>query len=253
MKKLFLCIVNLRFPLSLKSIITLLLFFTFTWNNVNAQNRPFIKAGGNYSYLKEPSYSEPGMNYLYGIGKDWKLCSWLQLRTELLLSHSSTSLKNKSVQTRSDLVRSFPYLPDEPCTISYLDIDIQLRYLEIPLLLKVERALRKNLSIGLEIGYSLKFPPKDAYKTTVLRRIKSSELTEEERQNFRFDCRVTGTGENYSYHGRGLCPNFGMYVNYMKFQIGLRYQVDYIDWVKSIVIGKDVPLRILNFSMGYRF
>jgi len=212
-----------------------------------------LKIGGNYSYLKEPSYGEPGMAYLYGIGKDWQLYRWIKLRTELLISYSSTFLKNKSVQA-SFYYEDFPYLPDEPCTIRYFDIDIQLRYLDIPLLLKVEKSLRKNLSIGMEIGYSLKFHPKDTSKNTFLRKIESTELTEEERQNFRFDYRFTSwPSEDYSYNGRGLCPNVGMYVNYMKFQIGLRYQVDYVDWVSEIVIGEDIPFHIFVLTMGYQF
>ena len=221
--------------------------------NLNAQNKYWIKIGGSYSFLKKLSYSEPGMDIMYGIGKDWRLYRWIQLRTELLISNSTTALKNRSVQG-SEPYDNFPYLPNVAITISYFNIDIQLRYLEIPLLLKVEKSLRKNLSIGLEIGYSLKFTLKDASKTAHLRRIKSTDLTEEEQQNFRFDYRVTGwPGENYSYQGRGLCPTFGTYVNYSRFQIGLRYQVDYIDWVSSIVIGDDIPLRIFNFSIGYQF
>ncbi len=235
-----------------KFIITAIILSLILVLNLNAQSKYWVKIGGNYSFLKSLSYGEPRVNYLYGLGKDWKLYRWIQLRTEILISHSSTLLKDRSVQS-SFYYESFPYLPDEPCTIRYFDIDIQLRYLEIPLLLKVEKSLRQNLSIGLEIGYSLKFPPKDASKNTVLRRIKSTELTEEERQHFRFDYRITNMNENYDYSGRGLCPNFGMYVNYTKFQIGLRYQVDYVDWISEIVIGEDVPFHIVNFSMGYRF
>lgn len=211
-----------------------------------------FKIGGNYSYLKKPSYGEPGVDVMYGISKDWPIYRCIKLRTELLISHSSTFLKDKSVQA-SFYYEDFPYLPNEPMTISYFNIDIQLRYLEIPLLLKAEKSLQRNLSIGLEIGYSLKFPPKDASRNTVLRRIESTELTEEERQNFRFDYRCTGTSENYSYRGRGLCPTVGTYVILSRFQVGLRYQVDYINWVSSIVIGKNVPLRIFSLSMGYRF
>jgi len=212
-----------------------------------------VKIGSTTSYLRNPSYSEPGINVMCGISKDWNLYRWVQLRTELLISHSSTLLKDKSVQS-SFYYDSFPYLPDEPCTISYFDIDIHLRYLEIPLLLRAERPLRKNLSIGLEMGYSLKFHLKDASHNTVLRRIKSIDLTDEQRQNFRFDYRGTGwPGENYSYHGRGLCQTVGTYVNCLRFQISLRYQVDYIDWVSSIRIGEDIPLRIFSLSMGYRF
>lgn len=239
--------------ISSKIILILVLFCGFVGNNVNAQNRLFVKVGGNYSYFRKPSYGDPGVSYLYGVGKDWKLYRWIHLRTEVLISNSTTALKNKSVQRRSDLIRSFPYLPPEQTTISYFDIDVQLRYFEIPILLKVEKTLRKSLSVGLELGYSVKFPPTDASRSTILRVIKSTDLTEEERQNFRFDYRVTGTGENYSYNGRGLCPNFGMSVRYSRFQIGLRYQVDYVDWVSSIVVGEDVPLRIWNLSMGYRF
>lgn len=237
---------------SSKIILAFVLFCTFVGNNASAQNSLFVKVGGTYSYVRAPSYSEPGMDYLYGIGKDWRLYRWIQLRTEVLISNSTSALRSKSVQP-SVYIDHFPYLPTEETTISYFDIDIQLRYLEIPILLKVEKTLRKNLSIGLELGYSLKFPPKDASRTTVQRRINSTDLTEEERQDFRFDYRFTGTGENYPYHGRGLCPNFGMFVHYSKFQIGLRYQADYVDWVSSIVIGDDTPLRVWNLSMGYRF
>jgi len=218
-----------------------------------------LKIGGNYSYLKEPSYGEPGMAYLYGIGKDWQLYRWIKLRTELLISNSSTLLKDRSVQGGSDLydvLRRFPYLPDESTgftDIRYFDIDIQLRYLEIPILLKAEKSLRRNLSIGLEIGYSLKLFPKDGSKATFLREVKSTDLTEEERQNFRFDYRATSMSENYSYYGGGICPTVGTYVNYTRFQVGLRYQVDYIDWVSSIVIGEDIPLRIFILSVGYQF
>lgn len=233
-----------------------------TIERVEENTRPgdlFIKIGGNYSYLKQPSYGKPGVSYLFGIGKDWRLYRWIHLRTEVLISNSTTALKNRTVQSGSDLpevIRSFPHLPNEGTgftDIDYFDFDIQLRYLEIPLLLKVEKTLRKNLSIGLELGYSLKISLKDASKTTFLRTVKSTDLTEEERKNFRFDFRTTSIGENYSYHGRGLCPSFGMSVHYSKFQIGLRYQVDYVDWVASIVIGDDVPFRIWNLSMGYRF
>ncbi|HET55594.1 MAG TPA: hypothetical protein ENN33_10315 [Ignavibacteria bacterium] len=235
-----------------KLIIFLFASVFLNLHSLFAQPSIYLKMGGTYSYLKESSYSEPGVNYLYGIGKDWSLYRWIHLRTELLISHSSTALKNKSVQA-SLYIHDFPYLPNVASTINYFNIDIQLRYLEIPLLLKMEKSLRKNLSIGLEIGYSLKFPPKDSSKATVLRRIKSTDLTEEERQNFRFDYRITGTGENYSYQGRGLCPTVGTYVILSRFQVGLRYQVDYINWVSSIVIGKNVPLRIFSLSMGYQF
>jgi hypothetical protein len=218
-----------------------------------------VKIGSTTSYLRNPSYSEPGINVIYGISKDWKLYRWLQLRTELLISNSTTALKNRSVQSGSDLydvLRRFPYLPDENTgftDIRYFDIDIQLRYLEIPFLLKAEKLLRQNLNLGFEIGYSLKLFPKDSSKTHFLRELKSTDLTEEERQNFRFDYRTTSMSENYSYYGGGICPTIGMYVNYSRFQVGLRYQVDYIDWVSSIVIGEDIPLRIFSISMGYQF
>ncbi len=237
--------------MSSKVILTLLLCCGFVGNSVNAQNRLFVKVGGNYSYFKELSYGNPGVSYLYGIGKDWKLYRWIQLRTELLISNANAALKDRSVQP-SYLIRDFPYLPSQAITINYYDIDIQLRYVEIPLLLKVEKSLQKNLGIGLEIGYSLKFPPKDGSRNTIQREIKSTDLTEEERKNFRFDYRFTGTGENYSYQGRGLCPTVGTYVDYSRFQVGLRYQVDYVRWVSDIVIGKDVPLRIFVLSMSYR-
>jgi hypothetical protein len=209
--------------------------------------------------LKAPSYGEPGVDVMYGIRKDWLLYRWLQLRTEFLISNSSTVLKDRSVQSGSDfssVMDSFPHLPAEGTgytNIRYFDIDIQLRYLEIPLLLKAEKSLRRNLSIGLEIGYSLKLFPKDGSKATFLREAKSSDLTEEERQNFRFDYRTTTNNENYSYYGGGICPTIGTYVNYSRFHLGLRYQVDYIDWVSGIVIGEDIPLHIFSFSMGYRF
>lgn len=182
------------------------------------------------------------------------------MRTEVLITNSATALRNKSVQIGSDIggvIGRFPYLPDEGTGYTYVryyDIDIQTRFLEIPLLLKVDKLVQKNLHIGLEIGYSLKFFPKDASKATILRRMNSTDLTEEEQQNFRFDYRFTSwPGEDYSYHGRGLCPNFRMFVRYSSFQVGLRYQVNYIDWVSGIRIGEDIPLRIFILSMGYRF
>lgn len=241
-----------------KTILLLLLICGFVVSNVSAQHRLFIKAGGAYSYLKEPSYSDPGMSYLYGIAKDWRLYRWIQLRTELLISNSNTALKNKSVQIGSDIGRvigSFPYLPDEGTgytDVRYFDIEIQTRYLEIPFLLKVEKSVRKNLHIGLEIGFSLKVFPKDASKATFLKVVKSTDWSTVERQNFRFDYRFTRTSENNSYSGRGLCPTVGTYADYSRFQVGLRYQVDYVRWVSSIVIGNDVPLRIFVLSMSYR-
>lgn len=253
MKKFLASLFKENKKISSKIILTLVLFCGFVENNVSAQNRLFIKVGGNYSYLKKPSYGEPGVSYLYGIGKDWKLYRWIQLRTELLISNAKAALKDRSVQP-SYLIRDFPYLPSQAITINYYDIDIQLRYVEIPLLLKVEKSLQKNLSIGLEIGYSLKFPPKDGSRNTIQREIKSTDLTEEERENFRFDYRFTSwPGEDYSYNGRGLCPTVGMYVDYSKLLIGWRYQVDYVDWVSEIRIGEDIPLRIFILSMGYRF
>ena len=212
-----------------------------------------LRMGTNYSYLKEPSYSEPGVDYLYGISKDWRLYQWIKLRTELLISNSSTLLKDRSVQT-SYPYDNFPQLPNEARTISYFDIDIHLKYLEIPLLLQIDKSLRKNLGIRFELGYSLKFILKDASQNTVLRRLESTELTEEERRNFRFDYRVTiWPSEDYSYNGKGLCPTIGIYVNYSKFEVGWRYQVDHVDWVSEIWIGEDVPLRIFVLSVGYEF
>ena len=235
------------------SMICLLALMFLAPLSLIAQPSKYLKVGVNYSYVKEPSYGEPGVSYLFGIGKDWRLYRWIQLRIEVLISNSTTALRSKSVHT-TELYDDFPYLPSKAIQISYFEIDIELRYLEIPILFNVEKTLRKNLSIGLELGYSLKFPPNDASKATVQRRINSTELPEDERQNFRLDYRVTGwLGENYSYRGRGLCPNFGMFVHYSKFQIDLRYQADYVDWVSSIVIGHDVPFRIWNLSMGFRF
>jgi len=233
-----------------KIISTIVLLYSFAGSVTKAQS-VFIKAGTNYSYLKESSYGEPGMDHLFGIGKSWHLYRWIQFRTEVLISKSDTALKNRSILS-SYYIRSFPYLPNEPITIRYYDLDIRLEYLEMPLLFTAQRSFRKNLSIGLELGYSLKFLRKDASKLTFLRGIESTDLTEKERQNFRFDYRVTGTGENYSYHGRGLCPTVGMYFFYSKFQIVFRYQVDYIDWVSSIVLGEGIPLNIFSLSMGYQ-
>jgi len=42
-----------------------------------------VKVGSNYSFLKESSYGEPGVDVMYGIRKDWQLYRWLQLRTEI--------------------------------------------------------------------------------------------------------------------------------------------------------------------------
>lgn len=56
-----------------KTILGVVLFCGFVVSNVSAQQSFFIKAGGTYSYFKEPSYGDPGMSYLYGIGKDWRL------------------------------------------------------------------------------------------------------------------------------------------------------------------------------------
>jgi hypothetical protein len=211
-----------------------------------------LKIGGNYSYLKEPSYGKPSVSYLYGIGKDWKLYRWVQLGTELLISNSSTQLKNRSVQT-SYYNENFPRLPNKSTTITYVNIDLKTRYLEFPILFKVDKSLQKDLIIGLEVGCSIKFLLKDASETIVLKSVYTSDLTEEERQNFRFDYRFTNNSENYSYRGRGLCPIVGMYADYLKCRIGLRYQVDYIDWVSSIVIGEDIPLHIIILSIGYQF
>lgn len=259
MKKFLASLLMENRKISSKIILTLVLFYGFVGNNASAQNRLFVKVGGNYSYLKTPSYSEPGMDYLFGIGKDWRLYRWIHLRTEVLITNSATALKNKSVQIGSDLgevINSFPHLPDEPTSyddIRYFNIDLQLRYIEIPLLLKVERSLRRNLRIGMELGYSLRLFPKDASKAIHLRVVKATDLTDDERKNFLFDYRFTSNSENYSYSGRGLCPTVGTYVDYSRFQVGLRYQVDYLDWVSSIVIGYDAPLRVWNLSMGYRF
>jgi len=239
--------------MSSKIIIILVLLCCFA-NSIAKVQSVFIKVGANYSYLKEPSYGEPGVDHLFGIGKDWRLYRWIQVRTELLISKSNTALKNRSVLTYDIFnYKNFPCLPNEPVTIYYYDVDIRLRYLEIPFLLTAQKSFRKNLSIGLGLGYSLKFLRKDASELTFLRGVESTDLSEEERQNFRFDYRVTGTGENHSYHGRGFCPTVGMYVVYSKFTIAFRYQADYIDWVSSIVIGEDVPLRVFSFSMGYQF
>ena len=75
-----------------------------------------LKIGGNYSYLKKPSYGEPGVDVMYGISKDWSIYRCIKLRTELLISYSSTFLKDRSVQSGCDVYevfRRFPYLPDE--------------------------------------------------------------------------------------------------------------------------------------------
>lgn len=112
-----------------KTILGLVLFCGFVASNVSAQQSFFIKAGGTYSYLKEPSYGDPGMGYLYGIGKDWRLYHWIQLRTEVLVTNSATALKNRTVQSGSDLpdvIRSFPHLPNEGTgftDIRYFDFD----------------------------------------------------------------------------------------------------------------------------------
>ncbi len=167
-----------------------------------------------------------------------------------MISKSNTVLRNKTVQS-SYYVRSFPRLPDEPVTIRYYDLEIGLEYTEVPLLLAMERRLTHNLSVGFELGYSLKFLRKDESKLTFLKAVKSTHLTEKDRQSFRFDFRFTGISENYSYHGRGLCPTLGMYCLWRKFRLTFRYQVDHIDWVSSVVLGDDVPLRIFSLSIGY--
>jgi glycosyltransferase involved in cell wall biosynthesis len=165
-------------------------------------------------------------------------------------------LKDRSVQSGSDLgsvINSFPHLPDEGTgytDICYFDIDIQLKYLELPLLLKVEKLLRKNLSLGLEIGCSLKLFLKDASNATFLREVKSADLTEEARPNFRFDYRTTSNSENYSYNGGGICPAIGTYVNCSRFHVGLRYQVDYIDWVSSIFTEVESEMRAIKNKYG---
>ena len=210
-----------------------------------------VTLGGNFSYLKEPAYCKPGKSLLFGFGKYWQLNQSLGLRTELVSSRTIAMVKNKSVQP-SYLYGIFPNLSDEETSIRYFDVDIRLQWLEIPILITAEMKLRKYLSIGMEIGYSLKFPIGDGSESTLLRRMNVTDLSEEEQRNFRYDYRFTNIGENYSYAGNSFCPTAGFYLIYSRLQLDVRYQYAIVDWVTNIVM-QDMPLRTMNFSVGYYF
>ncbi len=229
----------------------LVIFFVLSIPQIARANWGFT-IGADYSYLKNPSYSRPSVAAIYGMTKNWPINDALGLEIGFLFANAKTTLQDKSILNFYPL-HAYPYLPVELSEIYFYDIHINLHFLEMPLLLQVNKALRKNLAIGLEVGGSIRFHVRDTSSAVVLKKVKVANLTAEERKDFRFDYRVTNEDENHSYSGRGVCPILGIHIVYSRLKLELRYQIDSIHWVSGIFMGGNLPFYSASALIGYQF
>jgi len=211
-----------------------------------------IEVGSNYAWLKNFSYSEPNIALQYGLTKDWRIYKGVGISSGIFISRANTKINDKYLYSSFGGDINYPHLSSVDVTIKNIDLEVQLQFTEIPIVLTVEQELSGHSAIGLMGGYTLKFIAWDHSEAVNNHEFSSAELSEQEKADFRFDCRVTGDGENYAYRGSGLCPTLGIYIKYLKFKLSLSYKIDQVKWITGIVIGNDVPFHFISIALNYQ-
>ena len=134
----------------MKKLLILFLFFPLLTAPLNAQSGYMLKAGVNYSTLRN-SDADFKRGYIFGIGKDWHVIKNASLTGEINYTTKGGILKDKPIIGNLD---------DYQDVYSH-DIHISVGYIDIALLLKYSSQITNDMYIQLYIGPSFSMPVSD--------------------------------------------------------------------------------------------
>lgn len=130
----------------MKNLITLLLMIIGI--NISAQNAWGLKAGANLSTINDKFIDYDFKTGLYaGAFYNIKFAKQLAFQPEILLSFQGAKAKNEAFQ---EIVNG------NTVNLGTYDIENELMYLQIPLMLKYYFIPKLNFEVGPQIGFALK-------------------------------------------------------------------------------------------------
>jgi len=195
-----------------KIIITIsLLLFNYTF----AQHNIFIKAGSNVSWFLNAENSKPKIGYSFCIEKGFKLFKGIFLDVGIGYTTRGAVLENRTIQ---------PYNPPSTYTDAfYWDIQGNIGYVDLPILLKYNYRINTKLSFNPIVGMTIAIPTNDysTIKQKKFYKIKDARIHDYYDYDYHFE-QEEGFGNNKV---RYIC-DFGFSVNYSQFSINLLYSFD---------------------------
>jgi len=218
----------------MRKILFILLTFSFAVS-ISAQNRKIIKVGINKSdFFNEDATAKN--KAIFGLGYEHSFSKHIGLAGEILYITKRSIINNKAIGL---------YFDDPPRGY-YYDIDISLKFIEIPILLAIKKQIKENINIRFYIGPSLAIQLDENTKYKQLKK-----CLPEEPNGCKLDY-LWSEGEGcFFLYNSGLVSNYGISLDWQFFETSFRYSRDIHDI--DCINGIDPRRNIHTFSIFIGF
>lgn len=220
----------------MRKLLFILLTFSFTVS-IFAQNRKIIKVGINKSdFINEDATAKN--KPIFGLGYEHSFSKHIGLAGEILYLTKRSIINNKAIGSYFD----------NPPQGHYYDIDISLKFIEIPILLTVKKQIMENMNIRFYIGPSLAIQINENTKYKQLKK-----CLPEEPNGCQLDY-LWSEGEGcFFLYNSGLVSNYGISLDWQFLEISFRYSRDIHDigCIKGIFLHK--RLQSFKVFVGFIF
>ncbi|MCL4708105.1 outer membrane beta-barrel protein [bacterium] len=202
--------------------------------NALAQGGYTIKLGGSYSSYRGQG-GAPDWGFASGIGHEWKISKRTGLTVEVMYTAKKTVLKNRIV---ASAITGYG---------SVIDIYSDIRYVEVPVMWKYYRPVRKTLLIELYVGPSLELAIKERTRTKRLNNFYDPQ------HKLKYDYVFYEGDDPWPWVARsGFNVNGGIAIGWSVFTLELRYSraLHDVDVIAGLALTE--KLDFLQFLIGLR-
>ena len=214
----------------MKKLLLSLIFFLQLSITLNAHSNFILKAGINYSTLRN-SDADFKRGYTFGIGKDWNIIKNVAIGSEI------------NYITRGGILNDRPIMSEVyfPHDVYSYDIHIAVGYLEIPLLVKFIFPVKYNIKVQLCVGPAVSLPLLDYSDTKNRKFLFYYDPNDPENDESIEDIEYYWMHDSgfYSKFNLDLVHNIGLGLNWSKLIFELRYsrankEIGYVDMVSQV-------------------
>jgi hypothetical protein len=212
----------------------ILMLFCFTVS-VWAQNRKIIKVGIIQSNIFHKE-AVSNRNVVLGLGYEHMFSKCFGLSGEIQYLTKSSILKNKAIGSWEN----------RPPQGYYYDIDISLKYIDIPILVTMVKPINKNVNLRLHAGPSLAIAIKEQTKYNKLKKCLSDDPG-----GCQLDY-IWAEGDGcFFLDNSGLGANIGLSLDWNIVEISFRYSHDVhdIDCIRRIYPQKKINSFLIFVAM----
>lgn len=216
----------------MKKLLILFIFFYLLTDPLNAQSGFMLKAGVNYSTLRN-SDADFKRGYTFAIGNDWSIIKNFAISSEINYTTRGGIFNDKPI--KSDLYFSPPY------DVYSYDIYISVGYIEITYNFKYSLPIDKHIHIQLYAGPAVSLPILDYSDTKYRKFLFYYDPSDPEKAKKIKDIEYYWMQDSgfYSKFNLDYIYNFGVCLTCSKLIIELRYnrankEIGYVDMISEV-------------------